>query len=464
MICRYLMLGALAAVTLSGAYANSAQPNLIVIMTDDLGYADVGFNGCTDIPTPHIDSLATKGIRFDSGYVTYAVCGPSRAGFITGRYPQRFGFERNPQYRPDDPGMGLPLDERTIADVLGGVGYTCGVIGKWHLGAHPSLHPLRRGFDFFFGHLGGGHRYLPEELTIRLSEDAKDEPESYRTWILRNHEPVQIQKYLTDAFSDEAAAFVTANKDQPFFLFLAYNAPHSPLQATETYLGRFAAIEDPKRRTYAAMVSAVDDGVGKVLKALRDNGLEENTLIFFLSDNGGPTRVNASRNDPLRGDKGDAWEGGFRVPFVLQWKGSLPAGRSFPHPVSSLDILATIAALSGAQTDPARPLDGVNLVPFLNGDMSSPPHAHIFLRKWDNQVYAVRGGDFKLITFAKENRSFLFNLADDLAESRNLIKEAPDPAIALDAARLQWDAQLIPPRFKGLIHTDAWKKKSSKNP
>jgi len=216
------------------------RPNLIVIMADDLGYADVGFNGCQDIPTPHIDSIAAGGIKFTSGYVSYSVCGPSRAGFITGRYQQRFGFERNPQYRPADSNMGLPLSEETLATVLKKVGYTSGIVGKWHLGAHPKLHPLKRGFDFFYGHLGGGHRYFPDELTIKNSYGDIEEPGSYKTWILRNHKPVEPTKYLTDEFSYAAVEFVEAHKNKPFFLFLAYNAPHTPLQATEEYLARFA--------------------------------------------------------------------------------------------------------------------------------------------------------------------------------------------------------------------------------
>ena len=301
-------------------------PNLIVIMADDLGYADVGFNGCKDIPTPNIDKIANNGIRFTSGYVTYSVCSPSRAGFITGRYPQRFGYERNAQYKPGDSNMGLSLSEDTIADALGKVGYKSMVIGKWHLGAHPVLHPLKRGFDEFYGHLGGGHRYMPEDLTIKDSYKAKDEPESYLTWILRDNNPVKPTKYLTDEFSDEAVRFVERHKDDNFFLFLSYNAPHNPLQATEKYLSRFEHIKDRKRKIYAAMVSAVDDGVGMLLDKLDELKLTDNTLIFFLSDNGGPEHANASDNGVLRGGKGDVWEGGYRVPFAVHACGAAGQG------------------------------------------------------------------------------------------------------------------------------------------
>lgn len=450
---------ATAASTLALATAVAAPPNLVVIIADDLGYADVGFNGCKDIPTPNIDSIASQGVRFSSAYVTYSVCGPSRAGLMTGRYPQRFGFERNPQYRSGDPNMGVPLSERILADVLKEAGYTSGVVGKWHLGAHPTLHPLERGFDFFFGHLGGGHRYFPEELTIRESADAKDESESYRTWILRNREPIQIQKYLTDEFSDAAVEFIEASKDKPFFLYLSYNAPHTPLQATEEYLARFPGIENPKRRTYAAMVSAMDDGVGRVLAKLKELGLDDNTLVFFLSDNGGPTQTNASRNTPLRGNKGDVWEGGWRVPFALRWTGHVPAGASFDQPVSSLDIFATIAALAGVQPDPAKPLDGVNLVPFIHGREKAAPHRAIYLRKFDQQAYAVRMGDFKLVLPGKEKPAQLFNLEKDISEQRNVISGKPDIAEAIDKLRLEWDSQLIEPQFLGLTQTESWQKR-----
>ncbi|NDV61495.1 sulfatase-like hydrolase/transferase [Puniceicoccales bacterium CK1056] len=438
------------------------QPNLIVIMADDLGYADVGFNGCTDIPTPHIDSIADQGVRFSSGYVSYAVCGPSRAGFMTGRYQQRFGFERNPQYQPGDPNMGLPLEEETMATVLKKVGYTSGIVGKWHLGAHPDLHPLNRGFDFFYGHLGGGHRYMPEDLVIQDSYSATDEQESYRTWILRNHEAVAPTKYLTDEFSDAAVEFVSVNKDKPFFLFLSYNAPHLPLQATEKYLARFSDIKDEKRRTYAAMVSAVDDGVGRVLTTLRENGLEENTLVFFLSDNGGPISKNASRNTPLKGAKGDAWEGGFRVPFAMQWLGKVPSGKTYDKPVSSLDIFATITGLSQAPVSPERPLDGVNLVPFLTGDNTCTPHKAIYLRKFDQQRYAIRKDDFKLVIPGPDKAPLLFNLEKDIGEQRNILSSHKDIAKELDEMRLEWSSELMDPRFLGLIHSESWQRNRNK--
>lgn len=427
-----------------------ARPNVIVILTDDQGYNDVGFNGGKEIPTPNLDSIARNGVRFTNGYVTYAVCSPSRAGLITGRYQQRFGHERNPRWAPGNPAVGMSLDERTLADVLGAAGYHCGLIGKWHLGAHPNFHPLRRGFHEFFGMIGGGKRYFPADLTIDDPRAAKNEGESYRTKLTRGDQVIETTKYLTDAFSDEAVAFVERHRERPFFLYLAYNAPHAPLQAPDEYLARFPDIQSPKRRTYAAMVSAVDDGVGRVLARLRELGLERNTLVFFLSDNGGPTNDNASNNHPLRAGKSSPYEGGWRVPFAVQWPDRIPRGQDYNHPVSALDIFATAAQVAGAKTDPARPLDGVNLLPYVNGQITTPPHEAIYLRMYDRGAYAVRSGDWKLVIPAKDQPPQLYNLRADIRETRDLAQKEPEQLRRLEALRTAWDAQLIPPAFPGL--------------
>ena len=441
----------------------TAAPNLIVIMADDLGYSDVGFNGCKDIPTPNIDSIASNGVRCTNGYVSYSVCGPSRAGFITGRYQQRFGFERNPQYKPNDSDMGLTRKEKTIAELLAPVGYHSGIIGKWHLGAHaPTSHPMKRGFNEFYGHLGGGHKYMPEDLVIKDGAKARGEAESYRTWILKNHTPVPPRKYLTDEFSGEAVSFLERNQDKPFFLFLSYNAPHTPLQATTKYLDRFSHIKDPKRKIYAAMVSAVDDGVGLLLKSLSEQKLEEKTIVAFLSDNGGPITKNASSNTPLRGAKGDVWEGGHRVPFALQWKGTLPAGKIYDHPVSSLDFAATMADLSGAKVDKAKPLDGVNLIPYLKGENTELPHEALYLRKFDQQRYSVRKGKYKLVIPFLNGKPQLYDLEEDIGETSDLALVKPKILSELDALRQEWSAQLIEPTFMGLIHLPSRNKKKNK--
>lgn len=439
------------------------HPNVIVIMTDDLGYVDVGFNGSVEIPTPNIDRIAQHGVKFTNGYTPYSVCSPSRAGFITGRYQQRFGYERNAQYRPNDPNMGLPQTEKTIPEVIGQVGYTSGVIGKWHLGAHISNHPLNRGFDFFYGHLGGGHRYFPEELTIEDSYSINDEPLSYRTWIMRDHQSEKTDEYLTDEFSNEAVKFVEKNKEGPFFLYLAYNAPHGPLQATQKYLDRFDHIEGKKRKTYAAMVSAVDDGVGRILDRLESLEIAENTMIFFLSDNGGPEPNNASNNGPLREGKSSIYEGGNRVPFAMQWTAQI-APMVYEYPISSLDILPTIAALTHAPLPADKPLDGVNIIPFLKGEKQERPHQTLYVRKFDNDLYSVRDGDMKLVTKKKNSVKELYNLQEDLGEENDLADAFPEEVKRLDSLRQNWDSQLIDPIFLGLIHTDRWKKRSKENP
>lgn len=429
------------------------KPNIIVILADDLGYQDVGFNGCKDIPTPNIDRIAKNGAAFTNAYVAFPVCSPSRAGLMTGRYPQRFGHERNPQYRPHDPNMGLPKSETTLAQTLKTVGYHSGIIGKWHLGADTSNHPIRRGFDEFFGHLGGGHAYFPELLTTKDSYTVEGEDKSYRTWIMRNHEPVETKKYLTDEFSDEAVTFIERNKDKPFFLYLSYNAPHAPLQATPKYLNRFKDIPNERRRTYAAMVSALDDGVGQVLNTLQSLKLEENTLVFFLSDNGGPENDNASNNGILREGKSSVYEGGFRVPFAFQWKGKIKS-MVYENPVSALDIYATITALSKASIKQEKPLDGVNLMPFLTGKNKKMPHEVIYVRKYDQEQYVVRDHDLKLVIHGKTNKKELYNLKNDISETTNIADKYPQEVERLDQLRKNWNQELIAPAFLGL----EWKK------
>ena len=280
--------------------------------------------------------------------------------------------------------------------------------------------------------------------------------------MLKNYEPVPPRKYITDDFSDEAVAFVTRNRDWPFFLFLSYNAPHTPLEAADKYLGRFPQIKDEKRQTYAAMVSAVDDGVGRVLAELKKYGLEENTIVAFLSDNGGPTTKNASTNAPLRGNKGDAWEGGFRVPFAIQWRGKLPAGSSYENPVSALDLGATIVALAGAAVSKDKPLDGVNLIPFLNGENKSKPHDTIYLRQFDRNRFAIRNGNEKIIIPWKGAAPQLYDLSNDIGEQKDIAKEKPKRVQELDVLRKKWNDNLMEPTFLGLIHTAAWAKRKRK--
>jgi arylsulfatase A-like enzyme len=454
----YLFFCGIGLLTAAGIHAQSAdRPNIILVVADDLGYSDVGFNGCRDIPTPNIDRIAAQGVRFDAGYVCFSVCSPSRAGMLTGRYPQRFGYERNVLYIPDDPAMGLSRDEELFPGRLQQAGYRTTLLGKWHLGAHPDLHPLKRGFSEWYGFLGGGHQYHPDSMKIKDPMQVFTEEGSYRTWMNRGLEPVKEGDYLTDALSREAAAFIERNRQQPFFLYLAYNAPHTPLQATPERLEKFKQIGDKQRRTYAAMVSAVDDGVGRVLETLDKLGLASNTMVIFLSDNGGPLHHNGSRNGDLRGMKGTLFEGGIRVPFAIRWPGMIPAGITYTKPVISLDIAATIAGQVAGQSRPKHALDGTDLIPFLTGKSKGAPHDFLYWRHFDQKSYVVLTGDqHKLLR--RGDSTYLFNLATDRSETRDLAAVEPRLLKKLERERLRWDAQLKPPAFLGLSQRDEYMK------
>ncbi|NWG14900.1 MAG: sulfatase-like hydrolase/transferase [Acidobacteria bacterium] len=408
------------------------KPNIVLILADDLGYAELGCQGGKDIATPNIDSIARAGVRFTQGYVTCPICAPTRAALLTGRYQQRFGFETNPgpeEYA--DEKFGLPLDQPTLAERLKPADYVTGMVGKWHLGYKPELTPPERGFDEFFGFLSGAHNYLPG---------------GRRSELRRGLEPTTGEReYLTDAFAREAVAFIQNNKDRPFFLYLPFNAVHAPLEASEEYLKRVESIKDATRRTYAAMTLALDDAVGRVLETLRKEGLQENTLIFFLSDNGGPTSQTTSSNAPLRGYKGQVWEGGIRVPFLVQWKGQLPEGMVFQEPVSSLDIVPTVLAATGIGVKPEDNLDGANLLPSLKSEKAGRPHDVLYWRSQNKK--AIRLGDWKLVKEQRQSGWELYNLADDIGESKNLAEKMPEKVKELEKAWQEWNAQLQAPKW-----------------
>jgi arylsulfatase A-like enzyme len=419
------------------------KPNIIVLLADDMGYADAGFQGCRDIPTPNIDSLAANGTRCTAGYVSGPYCSPTRAGLMTGRYQTRFGHEFNPG---NDDNAGLPLTETTIADRLKSAGYVTGLVGKWHLGNAARFHPQRRGFQEFFGFLGGAHSYFP----------GGNSP------ILRRETPVDEREYLTDAFAREAVAFIDRHQREPFFLYLAFNAVHTPMHATDERLKRFESIANRQRRTYAAMLTAMDDGIGQVLAKLRSAALEENTLIFFFSDNGGPTMlgttINGSSNRPLRGSKRTTLEGGIRVPFIVQWKGQIAAGQTFDDPVIQLDILATALAAAGLNAESKSKLDGVNLLPYLTHRLSGRPHHTLFWRLGEQM--AIRHGDWKLVKYdpAADDGSRsdlkshhpalsakLYNLASDIGEAHDQSQANVEKAAELLALWRTWNAELSKP-------------------
>ncbi|MFP3938355.1 MAG: sulfatase [Phycisphaerae bacterium] len=405
-------------------------PNIVVILADDLGYADLSCHGCKDFQTPHIDSIANSGVRFTQAYVTSPICAPSRAGLVSGRYQQRFGFETNPgPNNVADDNFGLPRDERTFAERLKPLGYTTGIIGKWHLGYSPELTPTQRGFDEFYGFLSGVHPYSPRNPNHRL---------------FRGTEEVAGEKeYLTDAFAREAVAFIRRHRASPFFLYLPFSAVHTPLNAPAKYRQSVRDIQDPVRRSYAAMTIALDEAVGRVLGELKRQSLEENTLVFFLSDNGGATPASSADNSPLRGRKGHCWEGGIRVPFMVQWKDRLPAGRIFRDPVVSLDITPTALAAAGHPSATDHDLDGVDLLPHIDGKSSDRPHDELYWRLHAKR--AIRVKDWKMVRHQRQGQWELYNLADDIGESNNLADRMPEKVRELDRAWHEWNAQLKEP-------------------
>ncbi len=440
-VCCWLLISALAdpfAVPVAAA-AESKGPNVVLILADDLGYADVGFQGAKDIPTPHLDRLAAEGVRCTNGYSAHPFCSPMRASLMTGRYQHRFGYERNIAYDTQNRWMGLPQRETTIATRMQQQGYATGMVGKWHLGAALPFHPKRRGFDFFYGFLGGGHNYFEVDLL-------KPTGEGYFEPLQRNGRPEILEDYLTTVLSQEAVQFIQSHRSEPFFLYVAYNAPHTPMQAPQELLEQFRSISDPKRRAYAAMVRSMDEGIGSILQCLEELQLRDKTLVMFLSDNGGPERANGSCNDPLRGQKGDLYEGGIRVPFVAQWPGTLPAGATFHHPVQSMDLVCTALAVAGGRVDDGR-LEGKNLIPHWCGKESQPPHGALFWRKENGQQWAVRAGDWKLVQLARGGPGQLYNLASDTAEETNLAESHPDQVQRLSKLYEQWNQSNQPPFF-----------------
>jgi arylsulfatase A-like enzyme len=461
----------ISAASASLSAAQEGRPNIIVIVGDDMGYADIGVHGCQDIATPHIDALANAGVRCTSGYVSGPYCSPTRAGLLTGRYQTRFGHEFNPgggrraqrqraQQRQEQEQqqsqagngqqqaprrgqararrIGLPLSETTIADRLKAAGYATGLVGKWHLGGGERFHPQRRGFDEFFGFLGGAHPYFPGEGPR----------------ILRGKSQTDETEYLTDAFRREAVAFIDAHRDKPFFLYLAFNAVHTPMHADDARLEKFKQIEDERRRTYAAMMSAMDDAIGAVMNKLRESQLEENTLVFFISDNGGPTMPgtsgNASKNTPLRGSKRTTLEGGIRVPYFVNWPAKLPAGKVYDQPVIQIDILPTALAAAGVDAGDEKTIEGVNLLPYLSGDQDGAPHDALYWRF--GQQMAIRQGDWKLVRYdatvdrmrGQFTEPKLYNLAADISENNDLMDDEPEKAAALQAAWDEWNKSNVP--------------------
>jgi arylsulfatase A-like enzyme len=412
--------------------ADAKKPNIIVFLSDDVGYGEYGFQGNKEIPTPNIDSIAKNGVRFKQGYVAATYCSPCRAGLLTGRYPTRFGHEFNGGGPAGGKDFGLPVTEKTIADRLKAQGYATACVGKWHLGHSEKHIATARGFDEFYGTVANTPFFNPPNfIDTRKSKEIT---------------PVKDNDfYTTDAYGERAVDWIGKQKGKPFFLYLPFNAQHAPLEAPKKYLDRFPNIEDEKRKKFAAMMSAMDDAVGKVLAKVKDMGEEENTLIFFFSDNGGPTMQTTSKNDPLRGRKATTLEGGIRVPFCAQWKGQIPAGTTFDHPMIQLDILATAVVAAGGKLDPEWKLDGVDLMPYLTGKVKDAPHSVLYWRF--GEQWAIRKGDFKLVASAVDGvkNVKLYNLKDDIGEATDLAEKMPEKVKELQTDWDKWSAEQIKP-------------------
>ncbi len=474
-----LIAGLVAAAALLGLTACAAggdrlataarQPNVIIILADDLGYGDTSAYG-GPVPTPNLEALAASGVKFTSGYVAAAVCAPSRAALMSGRSPTRYGFEFNPVGR--DELTGLALTETTVAQLMKRAGYATAMVGKWHIGQAPGYHPLDRGFDSYFGLQGGATDYITRpadgDISAKVYGDAMTTRAAFPVY--RGRQPVDEPRYLTEAFTEEARGFIRANRDRPFFLYLAYTAPHTPLQATRKYADRFPNITSPYKRAYAALVSSLDDGIGEVMAELRAQGLERDTVVIFLSDNGCAGYINGGcTNAPLEGAKATPWEGGIRVPFVISAPGRLPAGRVESRAVSSLDILPTVVRMAGATPPPSA--EGRDLAAALAGGRSSAIHPALFWRMGPN--HAVREGRWKLLVV---NRSavqddlsrilgspvpdgvqatigplgqwvLLFDLQTDPGESRDVAALHPDVVRRLAGRFDQWDQDNVAPMF-----------------
>ena len=447
----------LAAAQTAAAQPPAAErpPNVVLLIADDLGAGELSPDRSHPIPTPHLDRLIAGGAYCTAGYVTAPYCAASRAGLITGRYQTRFGFEFNPVgHRNELPGVGLPASEVTLPEMLRAGGYATGLVGKWHLGGAAEFHPLRHGFDEFFGFLHEGHFYAPPPyagLTTMLrrarlpfgskgdvwtSDDGSmllhtrtgrhEPPYDANNPVLRDGQPVLEAEYLTRAFTREAVSFIDRHSERPFFLQLAYSAVHSPLQAPTDRVDEFAAIDDPQRQIFAAMYAELDDSVGAVLDALDRRGLTDETLVVFLSDNGGPTVELTSSNAPYRGGKGQLFEGGVRVPFVVRWPGRVPAGAVVDTPVVSTDIFETARRLAGVTLDDGVERDGRDLLPVLNGEAG--PLRTVFWRM--GEKWALRRGDEKVVRHRATDAGRtawvvdLFDLAADPAESTPAARSA----------------------------------------
>jgi arylsulfatase A-like enzyme len=456
------------------------RPNILWLIADDLGYGELSCQGVTDVPTPGIDRLAKTGIRFTQAYVSASFCSPSRAGLLSGRYQTRFGHELNPVGDHNrEPLAGMPAEVDTVAEALRNEGYRTGLVGKWHLGGTPELHPQEQGFESFFGFLNEGHYYVPKpyegvltflrrkELpqggqgrqrvgeTIFSTHLPYDEPAyDFHNPLMRGTQEVEVDEYYTDAITREACDFIEGHAEEPFFLCVTYSAVHSPMQAPLETIDEYSQIKDVHRRVFAGMLHHLDRSVDTLLNRLEELNLAQDTLVVFLSDNGGPTRELTSSNAPLRSGKGSLYEGGIRVPMLVRWPSRWKGASEFKDPVIALDWMPTMLAAAEAPAPPVT--DGVNLLPYLDGKGAGRPHSSLYWRMGNKTAF--RNGDWKIIAQSRSGlvadqqaRSLkweLYHLKDDLSENHDLASAEPERLRQLIEAWAVVNAEMVEPRWR----------------
>ncbi|MEZ5938437.1 MAG: sulfatase-like hydrolase/transferase [Hyphomonadaceae bacterium] len=461
-----------------------SKPNIIVILADDLGHYDLSISGNVMVRTPNIDSIGRDGARFQAGYAGDAVCAPSRASLLTGRDFSRFGFEWLPHLPgfirardgtyvteqhpavllppappPPKERNGLPDSEITLASALKPLGYHTGLVGKWHLGTSKPLLPINRGFDEFIGFPGGASLYAspddPSVKTVKLPWSGIDGYlyDNLTTKVWRNGEMVPATKYMTEELGDEAVGFIDRNKASPFFLYLSFNAPHNPIQAPISDYDKLGHVKNERTRTYYAMIENLDAQVGRVLEKLKKDGLEENTLIFFTSDNGGASYHHIpAENLPWRGWKTSYFEGGLNVPYLVRWPAKVSPGTIIPGMTSSLDIFPTALAAAGGALPADREYDGVNILPAITGaEPDSLIDRTLYWRKGDYR--AMRHGQWKLQTAKYPNRVWLYDLENDPTERFNLADTMPEKVAELRAIYDKQEEKYVAPAWQPVART-----------
>lgn len=432
--------------------AEAAQkPNIVLLFADDAGYGDFGFHDSHHFKTPNLDALAKSGVRLSNFYVTGETCGPSRAGMLSGIYQQRFGYEEinvpgimsdSSKLLADD--MGLPTHLKTMGDYLQPLGYRTAVFGKWHMGVADRYHPLKRGFDEFYGFRGGARSFF-----------AYPNPKStaHANLMERDFEKYQEHKgYLTNVLADETCAFIDRNQDQPFFAYVSFNAVHTPMQADPRDKDAFAQLQGD-RRTGAQMTLSLDRACGRIIDKLKELELDQNTLVVFTNDNGGPMDKNGSSNYPFSGVKGTQLEGGVRVPGIVSWPAKLQAESVYKKPLSTLDLIPTFVAAGGGDSASIEGLDGVDMLPYLLGTNQQRPHQTLH---WKMETRAaIRDGDWKMLRFP-DRPAELFNLADDPGEQNDLAGDHPDRVKTLYRSMFAWELELERPMFMLRRAEEGW--------